>query len=205
MTLADLDWRILRGSLIGLAVCLLVGGAVVYVSYQYSSAQELEFRNESRKLLTVRGRYQTIDEEERIIEEFLPRFLALEDRGVIGREYRLDWIETLRNASDELKLPELTYTIDTQSLYEAEIPFEEGAFQIFVSAMKLDLGLLHEGDLPALIARIERDARGLFRVADCSLTRAGAELAFDPTRPNLRANCTLEWLTVRQPDPEQPA
>ena len=127
MTLADLDWRILRGSLIGLAVCLLVGGAVVYVSYQYSSAQELEFRNESRKLLTVRGRYQTIDEEERIIEEFLPRFLALEDRGVIGREYRLDWIETLRNASDELKLPELTYTIDTQSLYEAEIPFEEGS------------------------------------------------------------------------------
>ena len=202
---ADLDWRILRGSLIALVVCLVLGGAVLFASYSYSSDQEREFKNESRKLVSVRGRYQTIDEEERIIEEFLPRYLALEERGVIGREYRLDWIETLRSASSELRLPELRYTIDTQSVYEAEFPSAEGAFEIFVSHMSLDLGLLHEGDLPALIARIERNARGLFRIADCSLTRTGSDLGLDPTRPHLRANCTLEWLTVRQPDPEQPA
>ena len=205
MTLADLDWRMLRGSLVGLAICLVIGAAVLYVSYSFSSAQEREFTNESRKLVSVRGRYQTIDEEERIIEEFLPRFVALEERGVIGREYRLDWIETLRSASADLKIPELNYTIDSQSPYEAEFAYDEGAFEIFVSPMKLDLGLLHEGDLPALIARIERDARGLFRIADCSLTRVGKDLALDPTQPNLRANCTLEWLTVRQPEPEQPA
>lgn len=205
MKLAEVDWPLLRGALAGLTVCLVVAGLVAGASYEFVESKRTALRVEKSKLLGIRGKYQTIDEEERLIEEYLPRFVALEERGVIGREFRLDWIETLRGASTELKLPELRYAIDTQDGYQPDFPVNPGAFQIYASKMRLDLGLLHEGDLPALLERIERDARGLYRVSDCALTRTASTLDLDPTKPNVRANCTLDWLTVRRPDPEQPA
>ena len=171
MKLAEVDWPLLRGALVGLTVCLVVAGLVAGASYQFVDAKRTALRIEKSKLLGIRGKYQTVDEEERLIEEYLPRFVALEERGVVGREFRLDWIETLRGASTELKLPELRYAIDTQGSYKPDFPVAPGAFQIYASKMRLDLGLLHEGDLPALLERIERDARGLYRVSDCALTR----------------------------------
>jgi hypothetical protein len=204
VTLAEVDWRLLRGALVLLTASLVVSAVVVVGSYQFWDAMDRTYRRESAKLLSIRSRYQTIDEEERLIEIFLPRYQALEARGVIGREQRLDWIETLRTASADLKLPELRYSINTQNEYQADFPLQTGAFQVYVSEMTLDLGLLHEGDLPALLDRLEHDATGLYRVSRCSIDRIREPVGLDPTQPNLRAACTLEWLTVKQPESEQP-
>ena len=205
MKLADVDWTILRGSLAVLVVSAAICGAVVAASHRYSDNMKRAFQRANSTLLGIRGRYQSIDEEEGLIETFLPRYLALEDRGVIGREHRLDWIETLRSASKDLRLPELRYAIASQEPYHADYPLEPGVFQVYVSSMALDLGLLHEDDLPALLERIDQGARGLYRVSRCTISRTRPEFGTDPTTPNLRANCVLEWLTIRQPESEQPA
>ena len=79
-----------------------------------------------------------------------------------------------------------------------------GSFRVFATEMSLDLGLLHEEDLPSLLSRIRQDARGLHRVASCTISRSGPSFGLDPTQANLKAKCVLDWLTVRVPPAEEP-
>ena len=181
-----------------LVVALLVGGAMLGGSYYFWGAMTEKYTKQQRALQTIRRKYHTVDEEERIIESFLPRYRALEDEGIIGREYRLNWIENLRAVSNELRLPNLRYSIDSQLLYEPEFPVAKGKFKVFVSRMKLSLGLLHEGDLLRFFQELDQRATGLYSVSDCSIRRAGPSFQADPTKSNLNAACTLQWYTVKQ-------
>jgi hypothetical protein len=147
----------------------------------------------------VRGEYQMIDDEQRVIETYLPQYEDLDTRGIIGEEERLNWIETLRDAALAIKLPSLQYELYPQEEYERDIPLPQGAFKVWSSTMRLDVGLLHEDDLVSLLRRINRGANGLFTVSSCSLRRELGEPKFEPRATNLTASCELEWLTIRQP------
>ena len=134
------------------------------------------------------------------IEEYLPLYRDLESKGVIGQERRLDWIDTLRQASQQVELPTLRYVIDSQSVYQPEFLAPAGSFQIYSSNMRLDLGLLHEGDLGTLFSELDANATGLYTVFECDLSRNHRQREFvkraDAT--NLRAKCGLRWLTIKQ-------
>jgi hypothetical protein len=126
-------------------------------------------------------------------------FQDLERDGVIGEERRLKWTEALEDADGTLKLPGLTYSIDTQERHRTEFPLaDDGAYKLFVSEMNMDLGLLHGEDLFRLFDKLDEDADGLFSVEACSLTRRRD----DPGRwqdPHLRSNCRLLWYTIKKP------
>ena len=202
MRLADVDWAVLRGALAMLVVALVTGGGALAGGYHFWDRMQKEYRAKNTELVSVRSRYQSIDEEERLIELYLPTYRTLEEQGIIGREHRLDWIEALREASRDMKLPGLRYSIDSQTAYKPEFPVETGAFEVFASNMTLDLGLLHEGDLPDVLRRIDGRAPGLYSVSKCTIARAVPELGRDPTKANLRALCDLRWYTVRRPESE---
>ena len=194
----DIDWSILRGSVVLLVVSVVVGVAILSGSYYFWGAMSKEFDRQHRQLQGVRRKYHTVDEEERIIETFLPRYQALEQEGIIGREYRLDWIEKLRDASKALKLPSLVYDIETQEAFEPTIPVQDGKFKVFVSRMNLQLGLLHEEDLLRLLQNLDKNVAGLYSVSRCSVSRTRLEFQKSPTEQNLTANCTLNWFTVKE-------
>ena len=198
MKLAEIDWRILRGALAMLLIALALGIGMLVGSYYFWTEKQQFLTKSERSLRDIKVKYTTIDDEERIIEEYLPLYQELESKGIIGREQRLNWIEILREASRELKLPQLRYSIQTQSRYEPDFPVETGAFEIYASVMQLNLGLLHEGDLPRLLAVINRDAVGLYSVSKCAIERQGREFARQATVANLTANCALRWFTIRQ-------
>lgn len=199
----EIDWSVLRGSVALLLVSLLVSGGVLGGSYYFWAKMDKEYRKQNSKLLNIRHRYQTIDDEERIIQTYLPRYRGLEERGVIGREQRLNWIEKLREVSQDLKLPSVQYSIDTQTPFKPDFPVQEMAdFRIYTSRMTLKLGLLHEEDLPRLLAELDEAANGVYSVSKCVIRRNGATFGRNPTKANLTADCELEWLTVRQPKQE---
>ena len=198
MSLGEIDWGILRGSLVLLLVSVLVSGAVLSGGYYFSGAMTAEYQRKNTQLRSIRSKYQTVDEEERVIELFLPRFEALESEGIIGREHRLNWIEKLREASQTLKLPGLRYTIATQETFKPDFDLDTGKFEVFVSRMILNLGLLHEGDLLRLFQELDRSVNGLYSISDCSMWRVRPDFGPDPTEANLTASCTLEWFTIKQ-------
>lgn len=205
MKASDIDWGILRAALIFLCIALVISVALFaggqYIWQQASEAHETQ----KRSLNSVRDQYQALDDERRLIEDYLPKFEELEGKGIIGKEHRLNWVEALREGAARAKLPELRYQIYEQEEYTPEFPVETGAFKLYASDMRLEIGLLHEGDLPALLRVLKRQAHGVYSIRDCKVTRSGNELKKDPKATNLRATCDLTWFTIREPSEEEKA
>ena len=198
MEWVEVDWKGLGRSLVPFALALAVGASLFGGAHHYRSAEEARLAEGGRDLREIRSRYRAIDDEERLIEDLLPRFRALEAQGIIGAEARLDWVETLRAASRRLALPELRYAIGTQERLPADLPAGSTAFGVHRSLMELHLGLLHEEDLLRLLALMELEARGLFSVSSCRIRRAGAHFVHLPAAVNLRAVCVLDWFTLQE-------
>ena len=198
MNAAEIDWGYMKGALLAFAVCALLGGGLYWLSWQYADGGELSLKRENSRLQSSRRRYQTLDEEEKIIADYLPRFVELEQAGLVGRERRLDWIETLRGTAQRLAMPAFRYSIDSQREFEFAQDLEIGKFSVFASRMQLDLGLLHEGDLFSLLETVESEANGLFMISGCNLRRSQENLDMGGTVSNLSALCSLDWLTLRK-------
>ena len=65
--------------------------------------------------------------------------------------------------------------------------------------MKLNLDMLHEGDLISLLDGLHEQAAP-FIVRDCEISRPiGAVANSKNVVANLKANCEIDWLTLRDP------
>ena len=201
MQLGDIDWRVLRGSIIVAVIAFAIAGALVYGGHQISSEAAAAERQSQNRSKSARARYLTLDDEKRLIEEFAPQYAALENAGLIGDERRLSWIETLRTVAKGMKMPALRYEIGAQERFEPDYPLPAGTFTVYGTEMRLQMGLLHAADLPAIFAALGEAARGLFTVTGCSLARPYAELGeqIDPSKANLSVQCRLRWLVTRKP------
>ena len=65
--------------------------------------------------------------------------------------------------------------------------------------MKLNLDMLHEGDLLTLLDGLQEQTTP-FIVRDCEITRPiGTEINTKNIVANLKAVCEIDWLTLRDP------
>ena len=192
----QVDWSVIKGAIIFLVLSVIVCAGLFYAGTHFSELAVREYNQERSKLLSVRGEYQTIDDEKRIIETYLPKYEALEEDGIIGIEKRLSWVETLGDAAETIKLPALRYELRPREEYKPEFPLQQGTYQVFSSDMSLDVGLLHEGDLAALLRELNRNAVGLFSVSRCFLSGPPTTVQLDPKAKNVTARCDLRWFTI---------
>ena len=151
---SEVDWSVLRGSIALLVGALIAGGGLAAGAYYFNSGVAAAHAKESRRLASARGSYLTLDDERRLIDTYYPRYRALEARGIIGAERRLNWVETLRTAATKIKLPKLQYEIASRDVFKPDFPVKTGRYAVFASNMNLAIGLLHEEDLPALLAEL---------------------------------------------------
>ena len=198
MRLAEVDWSVLRWSLIGLAGALIVAGGTAAASHAFWSKHDIALKRTQARFLTARAQYQTLDEEEDLIARYLPRYVALEQGGVIGREQRLDWIDSLREATRAVRVPSLQYTIEAQRGFDPGVALEMGNFELYASTVRLTLGLLHEQDLFDLLSRLRSRVAGLFGVRSCNITRVGDDVTMEHDAVNLHAVCELQFITIRR-------
>ena len=198
MKAADIEWSMIRGALIALAIALVVSIGVLSASYQFWESTGKSLKRVEGQLRAARDKFRTIDEQEAIIATYYPQFQELERQGIIGRERRLDWIENLSRADENLKLPKLAYSINTQEHFSAEFPLAGGAYELYASKMNLDLGLLHGQDLFNLLSWLDEGAQGLYSVAACNLVRRRDDPG-SPKQAHLTSNCELRWYTIKKP------
>jgi len=202
MATREVDWRFLRGAIIWFVIAVLLSAGALGGTHYFAEQAARDYERQKIGLVDVRGRYLRLDEERRMLETLLPQFELLESKGIVGDEHRLDWTETLRDVSKELKLPRLRYEISTRGQYQPEFPLDPGTFQVYASEMRLDMGLLHEQDLKAVLAALDKQDHGIFSVSRCAMSRAQADISQDPTTPNLKAECLLRWFTLNLPGTE---
>lgn len=187
----------LRG---GLILCLLLsaaGGAAVFYALKEHKVAMRELVAAEQRRSDTENRLRLVSSEEREIKEKTALFQQLQTRGIIGTENRLDWVELLRETREKLRLYDVEYEILPQQQLDTT-----AGHQFHLSPMRLDMRLLHEEDLLRLLQEVRTRATALVLPRECSIARLPQPAQSDRLgpQPQLTANCTLQWITVRGPE-----
>jgi hypothetical protein len=195
----EIDWSMLKGSIILFCTCIVLCGVLISASYYFNKNLERQLRLNKGVFHSISRRYLDVDQEEKLLLENYPRFVALYNSGIIGREKRLNWIEALRQSGEKIQLPSLRYSIKSQELYTPGFQINYGGFALYRSSMDLKLGLLHEGDLFKLLNFINRNADGAYTISECKFSPISNQIQYNKEQANISAFCLLHWITIDLP------
>ena len=206
MKLEKQDWHKLQTTLIVLATVVVAILALIALAQYYNSQQQQAMQSQQNLLNSAKQRYQSSDIEKETITEYLPRYQALINKGFVGEERRLEWVDELRKQHQNYKLFSIKYNIGLQEPYTPSFLSNMGGFVFYRSIMKLELDMLHEEDILRLTEALSEKNDEVFMLRDCEITRLNASGAFSKELiANLHAKCELDWLTLREPAPIQAA
>ncbi len=191
--------KTLRRPLGVLAAVIAIGAILLYYtdhalqSAQRAAAQQQNQLREARIQLNKSG------EEKETIVRYLGRYQYLQQLGFVGDEQRINWLDGLRLANRETRLFGVDYQIGAQQPYPYAAELNPGQLTLYQSVMKINLKLLHEGDLMRFLGTLAQLGAGVFSVNQCVMERVdpGDNLR---NQPNLRAECELAWITLRPPE-----
>ncbi|MCA3069164.1 MAG: hypothetical protein ING77_04440 [Rhodocyclaceae bacterium] len=177
-------------AIVTVAVC-----ALGWYTYRIAEDGRVAADRQQRALEEARLRYQRSGEERDLLTRYAPEYRLLESHGFIGAEQRVNWIDSLRMASESVRLPGVQYQIGAQAPYRLpEMPDAPLA----QSPMTIELRLAHEGDLMRFLRALAAGRAGVFLLNECTLERLAAE-PVGGGQPNLRADCELSWVSVPRP------
>ena len=194
--LSRLSW-----GLVLLALAIAVGGALVALVHQQAAKAEAIDRQMSEQLADLRGRIARARDEEEDMRGRIQRFLSLGQRGIIGQEERLDWVEQIARIKADRRLLDMQYEISPQSpISAAALPggAAAGPYEIMSSTMKLRMELLDENDLLGFLADLRRAVHAQLLVRECRIERATGGAGQDSVPAQLQAECTVDWVTLRE-------
>ena len=199
MRLDAKDWRNLRALLLTLSGSLLVLGLLIGFAYYYGQQQQKALENQKNQLNSARQHYLSSGSEKDIITEYLPKYQKLIDKGFVGEERRIEWVDELRKEHQLHKLFGIKYNISQQEDYKPTFALNLGGFALHRSVMELELDMLHEGDILKLTESLAESNAAPFILRDCEMIRLNNSTVFNQLIPNLHAKCELDWLTIHEP------
>ena len=200
MSLEKQDWQKLKAPLLILAAVTLAVISLFGAAYYFNQNQEVALQNQQNLLNAARQRYQLSGAEKDMIIDYLPKYQMLISKGFVGEEQRIEWVEHLRQQHKMQKLFGIKYSISPQEKYTPAFAANLGGFTMNRSLMKLELDMLHEGDLLRLTEALNAENSTPFILRDCEINRLnpGNQLSNQLTA-NMHALCELDWLTLREP------
>lgn len=191
------DWIRLRWpiafalAMSGLGAAAVVGSNRMVLAEQVAAAQAQAKRQE------IRTRLSRAREEESEIKNRIGRFEQLASSGVIGEERRLEWVERIKAIKAQRRLLDLEFELSPQRTLETSVaPGSSTNFEFAASGMRLQMRLLHEGDLLALLNDLQHGVSAFVRPNRCTIERLPAAAAA-ASNAQLKADCSLDWITVR--------
>jgi hypothetical protein len=188
----------IRGLLVMAILTLILGAIAVYVSDgMLNGAQQSKTTADQEWSDAVRKLERTKNEQEDL-QGYYHQYQNLVEQNIIGEEKRLDWIESIEKIRNRLNIFSVRYKLDPQETLDmvgTDLP--GSSFDLRRSNMTLGLSLLHEGQLLNFIEALSEEAKGMYLLDSCVLTRNDLirKLKFTP---NLEAECTLGWITLNE-------
>lgn len=192
-----IDWFYLKRPLITLMVSILVFVLLIVAGFQYEKIKNEEHQKAMSTLRSTHKIYSNMVNDIDLLDQYRSLYSDYKSSGLVGKERRLSWIESLESTNEVLRLPTLTYDLNPQE------KFLRPGFKTMLgvaansSPMELSMGLLHEEDLFALLEGLRLSIRNLFTVESCSINRPSpVSSSLDTKRANLTTNCTIRWVTI---------
>lgn len=201
------DFKHIRWSLLLALVMVLAGAAAVIVMRHMLQVEQEAHQQALARRVEMQNQLMRARDEEQDIRQKIARFNDLSGRQLIGDEQRLDWLEAIRRIKATRRLYDIQYEIAPQQPLDAAIaPGASGGYDFLASTMRLQMQLLHEGDLLHFLDDLRRDVHAYLRPRSCvieRLAKIGSDVA--PTvagnAPQLRADCVIDWITIRERTP----
>ncbi|MET3131377.1 hypothetical protein AAKU55_001639 [Oxalobacteraceae bacterium GrIS 1.11] len=172
---------------------LALAGLVISVSNVYLNRQSEQLAQAQQLRAVAFDKFNHVENEKLEIRSYQPQFIALRDKGLIGEENRLAWVDAIRQIQERRRLLPINYEIDVQQKVKLEARMALGDYHLRASRMDLHMDLLHEMDLFNFLDDLKR--RSYYALQDCSLRR-NAVASGGTITPTLAADCTLYWLTL---------
>jgi len=188
--------RIAGPALVAVAL-IAAGAAAVAATSQLLTATQAEQQAARLQRAAEQNQLVQVTDEAREIRERLVDYQRLVDRGVVGEERRVDWVDRINAIKAARKLPEVKYSIGPQRPAAYPGITGGGEVEFLASPMQLDLALLHEEDLFRVIGDLRRDLSALVVVKACNVERTGETAKARGLAPRLRAHCELDLVTIR--------
>lgn len=191
------DWFYLRKPLIifftGLAIAILM----IVAGMQYEGVQQEKYEQSLSTLRTTHQLYSNIINDIDLLEQYRSQYAEYKASGLVGIERRLSWVESLESTNDVLQLPTINYNLLPQEEFQRPNFKVKRGVSIKGSIMDLEMDLLHEEDLFALIEGLRLSIKNIFTVESCTLERNRSVASSLNTKgANLSSSCRLRWVTI---------
>lgn len=189
--------KVIKGHALILLATALLSAAALWTSNAYKSARETRLLQARSELSATRENYRQAVDAGDIMKTSQQQYRQLQQRGFVGDEPRLLWIESLRSTGHAHHLYSLQYNLHQRHALQLA-DFENAEhYQLYVSQMQLNLELAHEVDLIRYFADLDRDRPGVYQLRGCTLSTLFTNGDISLDKPNIKASCDMAWYTVK--------
>lgn len=189
------DLHALRRPLLALAATVLIAAAALYAAHTHTRRTDIALRQEQARTREAQLRLRQAAAERDLIVRYVEGYRRLEQKGIVGPARRIDWATVLRAANEASGLFGIAYQIGAEQPYAQAQTLGTPQLVVRESVMRLTAGLLHEGDLLALLASLKAQDVGLFVPQSCRVKRIPGRSGLRD-EPQLDAECMISWLAL---------
>jgi len=195
------DFPLIRKALNILVASLLSSAALVGAGKAILIKQQDGKNQAQAQRSDALNKRRQAENDKQEIHDYQLKFVTLRERGFVGKERRLDWMEHIKHIRESRNLFPISYEISAQQVFQVDSEVLIGDLELRGSKMKLQMDLLHEGDLLNFLDDLKH--KGFYTVQECTVKRTGAES--ESAHLPLAAECVIYWLTLgeRADSPEQ--
>lgn len=189
------EWKKLAAPLLVALALVSAGGGLIWHARMMLQQEAQNLGAARTERVQARERLSKIAEEEREVSANIEVYRRLKDIGVIGEEKRLEWVDAIARIRASRELLDLRYSVERQRLLHSAAG-KPASVDFNASTMKVELALLHEGDLLGFLADLRSSGNAYYSVQKCAITRTGQAPAGANLLPRLRASCAIDLITI---------
>jgi hypothetical protein len=195
MNFTSAELRKLAPAIAVLLALLFAGGALVFWTQQEQRTAERQLAAARTERAQARERLTRIAEEEKEVNDKLEVYWRLKNLHILGEEQRLEWADAMTRIRTSRELLDMHYTVERQRLLLSAAG-KPANVDFHASTMKVDIALLHEGDLLAFLRDLRDSGNAFYSVKRCQITRTGIAATGTSIVPRLRADCEIDLITI---------
>ena len=191
----------IKGLILPTAISLVLaacGAALIWFAEQQLVGAKTKQSTATTARVQAKERLARINEEEREVKERIEIYRSLRNLNIIGRERRLEWVDAIQRIRTSRELLDVRYRIEPQKQLVL-IPGKPGSVAFNSSTMKVELALLHEGDLLTFLDDLRDAGNAYVSVRECIVARSGSGApppGVAALTPRLQASCQIDLITI---------
>jgi hypothetical protein len=189
------ELRKLAAPLAMLVALLAAGAGLIYWIEQEQRATHQQLAGAREERNQARDRLTRIAEEEKEVSDKLEVYRRLKSLHILGEEQRLEWADAMTRIRNARELLDLRYSVGRQQTI-ASVPGKPANVDFYSSTMKVDIALLHEGDLLGFLHDLRESGNAFYSVKRCAIRRTGIAATGTSIVPRLRAECDIDLITI---------